>query len=271
MIQEEITPIVEYKNILLKRDDFFICGNVNGGKLRQAIALIEKNLDLIKEKYNSTIVCPCSIKSPQSAIISEVCKKYNLRCLIVCYKTDKPNKNLSIAQDNDAILVGTNSGYTSVIEGNAKKQKGFFINMGFNAEEIINSNVSQVKNIPNNLNYLVVPVGSAMNFISILIGLTKYNKNPEKIIGVYVGKDPKPTLKKYAHLIKKEYTLIKSDYSYGKEINIDDYFFDPIYEAKAYDWIKKNIDVNNNRVLMWVIGKRNLTYKLTKIKWTKIY
>ena len=43
----ELTPIENYKGILLKRDDYFTLKNVNGGKLRQAINLIYNNLDEI--------------------------------------------------------------------------------------------------------------------------------------------------------------------------------------------------------------------------------
>jgi 1-aminocyclopropane-1-carboxylate deaminase/D-cysteine desulfhydrase-like pyridoxal-dependent ACC family enzyme len=256
----KLTPIEKYGYLYLKRDDKFILGNVNGGKVRQAIYLIEKNLEEIKGKYNREVICSCSIKSPQSAIISEVCKKYGLKCKIVTYKTIKPNINLTIAKDNGAVLIQSPSGYTSVIESIAKKQSGFWINMGFASPKVIEANISQVKNLPEDLDYLVVPVGSAMNFISILKGLEEYGVVVKKgIIGIYVGKDPKPTLEKY--YFKNSYMLIKSKYSYGTYVNVNNYFFDPIYEAKTYKWIEENLDYKNNKVLLWVVGKRNLNYK----------
>lgn len=53
-------------------------------------------------------------------------------------------------------------------------------------------------------------------------------------------------------------------------LNIDNYFFDPIYEAKAYSWITHNIDLKVNKVLLWVVGKRNLEFKTQEIKYRTI-
>ena len=262
-----LTPIEKFKDIWLKRDDRFVLGNVNGGKLRQAIHLIETNLEEIKNHYNSEVICSCSIKSPQSAIISEVCKKYKLKCKIVSFKTDKPNRNLTIAQENGAELIPSPSGYTSVLESIARKHSGFWINMGFASEEVIEANIDQCENLPDDLDYLVVSVGSAMNFISILMGLEKFNKKPKHVYGVYVGKDPTPTLMRYYFL--PQFVLVKSPYSYGTELKFYESLFDPIYEAKAYDWILRNLDYKNNKVLFWVIGKRNLIIKPKKIRWSE--
>jgi len=268
MNKEELTPIEKYKGILLKRDDKFVYGNCNGGKLRQAFTLIEKNLERIIKYYDNTVVCSCSIKSPQSAIISEVCKFYGLKCKIVTFKTTKPNINLSIAQSNGAEICGTKIGWNSVIEFQTKNLDGFFTKMGFASEDIIESNIKQVENIPENLDYLIVSVGSAMNFISILKGVLLFNKKPKNIIGVYVGKSPVTELSKYHNL--PPYRLIKSHFSYGTALNIDNKFFDPIYEAKAYKWILENLDVNKDKILFWVVGKRNLTFKTQKINWKEV-
>ena len=40
-----LTPIEKFGVFWLKRDDKFVLGNVNGGKVRQALYLIEKNLE----------------------------------------------------------------------------------------------------------------------------------------------------------------------------------------------------------------------------------
>lgn len=269
---EEITPIEEYKGILLKRDDKFRIGNCNGGKLRQAIFLLSKNYEDIVKEHNNNVVCSCSIKSPQSAITATVCKMLNLNCNIVVYKTKIPNENLTIAQEEGANIYGIKSGYTSVVDSFAKTnfKKDFFTNMGFSSGEIIEANINQVSNIPDEIDYLVVTVGSAMNFISILKGIIKFNKKVKNIIGVYVGKNPLPNLQKYGRDIKLDYTLVKYDKSYGTWLNIDDNFFDPIYEAKAFDWINKNIDIKNNKVLLWIIGKRNLEIKTKEIEYKNI-
>ena len=268
---DSITPIEHYKDILLKRDDKFIIGEVNGGKLRQSIYLIKSNYKKIVEEHNSTVVCSVNLKSPQSAITSTVCKLFNLNCNIISYKTKLPNINLSIAQENGAHIYGFKTGHLNVLDIYVKKYfyNNFCINMGFSSKDVVGININQVKNIPENLDYLVIPVGSAMNFIDILKGIVKFKKNPKKIIGVYVGgtlRTINKNIKNYLD-VDIDYELIKYEKPYSTEVHIDNTFFDPIYEAKAYDWLLKNIDTQKNKVLLWVVGKRNLTFKPEIIKY----
>tara|TARA_Y100000310_G_C20625948_1_gene785883 strand:- start:60 stop:908 length:849 start_codon:yes stop_codon:yes gene_type:complete len=257
---------VKYKDIFLKCDDDFKLGYVNGGKLRQALTLIEKHLEEIKTQHNSVVVCPCSNKSPQSAIMSEVCKVYELKCKVVTYKTKKPNLNLSIAQFNGAKLYGTKVGWNSVIEARAKELGGFNIKMGFGSDDIIGANIEQVQNLPLDLDFLVVPVGSGYNFISIAKGLIKYNIKVGELIGVWIGKDPRNLISaKIKGLI--DYTLIKYPSQYSTSLTTYGTDFDEIYEAKAYDYIMKNLDYKKYKTLLWVIGKRNYNFQPTKLFW----
>lgn len=268
---EKLTPVEELNGILFKRDDRFKVGFVNGGKLRQAFILIEKNLSLIKEKYGGVVVSPCSNKSPQSAIMGVVCKHFGLKCKVVTFKTQKPNLPLAIAQENGAELYGTKVGWNSVIEARAKELGGFNIKMGFASEDVIEANIEQVKNIPEELEYLIVPVGSAYNFISILKGLERYDKKVEKIIGVYIGKEPFKTIEEnYKGNLKFE--LIKSPFSYSTSFSAYP-MLDEIYEAKAYKWAVDNLDFNpSKKSLFWVVGKRdyNFPFKDKKLVWKDI-
>jgi 1-aminocyclopropane-1-carboxylate deaminase/D-cysteine desulfhydrase-like pyridoxal-dependent ACC family enzyme len=259
-----ITPIEKYKDIYLKRDDLFILGSVCGGKLRQALRLIERNADEIEFGFENNVVCSCSNGSPQSAIISEVCKLYGYKAKIVTYRTNEPNRCLTIAQKNGAEIYGTNVGWNSVIESKAKQIFGFNIKMGFASEDIIEANIEQVRNIPDELDYLVVAVGSGYNFISILRGLKRYGKKVGRVIGVYVGKNPTEIIKKYAP--EEKYELIKYPTSYSTPCKKYGTDFDELYEAKAYDWLIKNLDVKNKKVLLWVIGKRNYDIVPEKIR-----
>ncbi len=52
-----LTPIEKYNNIYFKRDDKFApYGDVNGGKMRQTIALFEKYKDKIKNEHNNIVL-----------------------------------------------------------------------------------------------------------------------------------------------------------------------------------------------------------------------
>jgi len=266
-MNSDLTPIENFEGVLVKRDDYHSEGYVNGGKLRQAEYLIKNRLGVIKRSYHNTVVCYCSIDSPQSAIISQVAKKYGLRCIILCYKTERPNINLSIAQKNGAEIYGISSGYNSVLFNRAKEnfRKYYIVNMGFEGADVFSPIIEQVRNLPDDLDYLVIPVGSAMNFIGILKGLDRFNKFPKNIVGVYVGRKPHKIINKY-YYGSQVFSLVRYYKPYNNKVKIKP--FDPIYEAKAFDWIKKEIDVKKNKVLLWVVGVRNTNRNLIeKIKY----
>jgi 1-aminocyclopropane-1-carboxylate deaminase/D-cysteine desulfhydrase-like pyridoxal-dependent ACC family enzyme len=274
---EKLTPIEKYENILLKREDKFILKNVNGGKLRQALFLIYYNLNKIQKEHNNTVICCSSIKSPQSSIIASVCNLFNLKCNILTYKTEKANRNLTIAQEEEANIYGSKIGYQSVLEHYAKTkecfQNNFFVNFGFFANEVIKININQTNNLPKDLDYLVIPIGSSLNFISIIKGLIRNKNMPKEIIGVYVGRDPfkklTPLNFDINYLNKLNIRIIKAEERYGAEVNINNNFFDPIYEAKAYKYIEKNLN-KNKKILLWVIGKRNLVISPKKINYLEL-
>lgn len=265
-----ITPIERYEdNLWLKRDDLFVLENVNGGKLRQALYLIEKNKDIIQKKYKGVVVCSCSNGSPQSAILSVVCKYYNFKLRVVTYKTTKPNLCLTIAQKNGAELYGTRIGWNSVIEAKAKSLGGFYTKMGFADDDIVDANISQVQNIPKELDYLVIPFGSGYNFLSVINGLKIYKKKVDRVIGVVVGKKPSNRFESQMKAIY-DYTLVPYSSNYSTPCLKYKRDFDELYEAKAYDWIKKNLDIKNKKILLWVVGKRNYSIIPEKITFLDI-
>ena len=269
----KLTPVnnLNLNGLLFKRDDLFKLGYVNGGKLRQAIKLIEKNLEEIKTKHNGVVICPCSNKSPQSAIMAYVSQMFGLTCKIVTYKTLKPNLPLAIANYYGAEFYGASVGWNSVIEAKAKTLKGFNIKMGFGSEDIIEANISQVINIPEELEYLIVPVGSAFNFISILNGLERYNKKVENIIGVIIGKDPTKNIKEY-YKGGLDFKLVTSPFNYSHSL-LSYPYLDEVYEAKAYKWAIDNLKFNKaKKSLFWIVGKRDydFDYLNTKINWKSI-
>ena len=72
-------------------------------------------------------------------------------------------------------------------------------------------------------------------------------------------------------LRKLDYTIIKSEHPYGKKVVALNGLLDPIYEAKAYEWIIKNINLANNKVLLWIVGRRSDNSQLLKtIKYEEV-
>jgi len=137
--------------------------------------------------------------------------------------------------------------------------------MQTNPKEIFEATAEQVKNIPDELDNLIIPTGVAIQTSGILIGLKRFNKKVKRIVCVCVG----PTREKkidgyfkdvYNDDVKNyhpfEMVAHKSPYSKAMNFKIEGEYIDDIYEAKAYDWLLKNIDYKNEKTMMWLVGKR---------------
>ena len=163
-------------------------------------------------------------------------------------------------------------GYDSVLSARIKQikttKKLFHVKFGINLESdpdaIINSIANQVQNLPNDLDNLVIPTGSAITAGGILCGLKKYNIKPKKIIIVQIsGFDRRNTIRKILDLSNVEHPypqyqyVADKTYPYSKHLNVNlnnTENLDPVYEAKGYNWMIKNVDYKNEKTLFWIVG-----------------
>lgn len=264
-----LTPVEEYDGIYFKRDDKFSPYKdlpINGGKVRQAIALIEDNLDVIRNNYNNTVLTITSINSPQGIIISKVCKDYGIKVIIGVGATKTPEKHPLIkgAIANGAeVVILSKLGFNTALYAEAKRKYGdkyFIVLFGINAVKnknaILDTTANQVENIPD-VDKLIIPMGSALTTLGILHGITKFKKNIGKIIGVQIaGIDRSKVFFPTCKLHNFEQVLYKT-YPYSKHLEIkfnDTEYLDPVYEAKAYDWMRGNIDKLQGSKLFWIVG-----------------
>ena len=266
-----LTPVEEHNGILFKRDDLFApYGDVNGGKVRQTIKLIEK----YKPKG---VIAAVSVHSPTGPVISRVANHFNIPCIIAVGGTKEENLNtlpmMKLTRDWGAdIRIVAGHGMKSAVSGRMKviqKEMDYF-NLDFSKhifkdnKLMFDTNSYQVQNIPDELDVLVMSLGVGIQFSCVLKGLKKYNKKVKRIIGVQVGPDRRKLIDSYLNqdpLFEEpfdlEYELYqdKSAYSKPVEYNIGDFHLDDIYEGKAYKWLLENIDLNQ-KILLWCIGRR---------------
>lgn len=275
----ELTPVEEYNNILFKRDDKFEPWSdlpLNGGKVRQAISLIENNLDNIKLR-NNTIISATSVHSPQGVILAKVAKEYGLNCVLAIggVKNISNNPLMLKAQELGAkIEIVSSFGYNSVLFDKVKKYNGFLVAFGMNAKEHKNSIITpiakQVENIPE-IDNLVIPVGSAVTICGILEGIQIFNKNIKTVYGIQIAGynrmdviyNTLPFFRYYG--INLRFIPYKK-FQYSKWVNIkfnNTEYLDQIYEAKAFDWLlNSGIDLTKEKTLFWIIGN---TYNLRRM------
>ncbi len=264
-----LTPIDEYNGILFKRDDKFEPYTdlpINGGKVRQAIALIENNLEAIRTKYNNTVLTITSINSPQGLIISRVCKEYGVNVIVGVGATSTPEKHPlikgAIANGADVVVL-SKLGFNTALYAEAKRKYSgcflvlFGINVANNRNAILDTTANQVENIPDVLDYMIVPVGSALTLLGIFEGITKFKKTVGKIIGVQIAGINRSKVFFPACKLHNFNQVLYKKYPYSKHLEIkfnDTEYLDPVYEAKAYDWLMTNLDSLPGTKLFWIVG-----------------
>lgn len=281
----KLTPIEIYNKIYFKRDDYFRPFNdidINGGKVRQCILLINEMQNEIRTKYNSTVATACGMDSPQGLIVTYVAGLYGFKS-VCAYGTSRTAEalleNYKLAGEMKRfgadVRVVTKLGYDSVVYSALKKiqqtEPFYIIKFGLALENhqtaIIDSIANQVQNLPDELDNLIIPAGSCIHGSCILLGLKKYNKKVKNIYIVQVaGYDRTETISKIIYndnidLDIPEYNFIKyTKHQYHHKLKTkitDEFVLDNIYESKAYDWLLDNIDYKNEKTLFWVVGNCN--------------
>ena len=281
----ELTPIEEHKGYLVKRDDLFNLGGVSGGKVRQCSKLVYDNIDHIQNDCNGGILTAAGIPSPQSCITSAVAKYFGLKCLITIphypdHIRDSYRVNASLSQKFGAKVYGVGNPNISGPELDAKKlvgETGYFqIKFGMNGKQVMETIAQQVKNIPDCVETVVGIAGSGLSMLGVALGCKLYNKNVKTIhpvaLSSYVYKNKKMWYDRLSPNDKfdGDFKVVQSEYPYQHKLKLDESLpLDQTYEAKAWDWMVKNLEPSE-MVLFWDVGIKeyDLDY-IEPIKWHK--
>ena len=279
----QLTPVEEYDGILYKRDDKFMPFDdvpITGGKVRQCLSLLERNYDYIKDHCDSLVATATSVNSPQGIVVARSAREFGFNSLIVFGGT-----NARTLMQNPMVKwvhycgsefdLKCKLGYDGVLNSRIRDiketRKLFHVKFGINLENdpdsIINSVAHQVQNLPEDIDNLIIPTGSAITAGGILCGLIKYPKiKPKRVIIVQIsGYDRQDTLHRIFramsmdHMPVPEYEYVADKtYSYSRQLkirlNTRGEYHDPVYEAKAYDWMIKNVNYKNEKTLFWIVG-----------------
>jgi len=290
----ELTPIEQHGDMLFKRDDLFRPFKdmpLNGGKVRQALSLVYNNLDTIREEHDGIIATASSVHSPQGIIISRIANEFDLKAVLGIGTLEKDiNKNcekhynLSVMRDMGCeIRIVAGTGYDSVIHSRLKKMypDAFIISFGMNYKNdknsIIDCIANQTKNLPKDLDNLIIPVGSSMTACGILNGLLENNISVKNIYLIQIaGYDRFDKMKNilqdvnYENFIifnksgteintiikAKIHNLSSKDFPYTKwlKMKIDnELFLDGRYESKVLYYCKNTLKLKG-KSLFWIVG-----------------
>jgi 1-aminocyclopropane-1-carboxylate deaminase/D-cysteine desulfhydrase-like pyridoxal-dependent ACC family enzyme len=291
----DLTPVEKHGVYWFKRDDKFHPFDdspINGGKVRQCIFLLGDNKDYIEKNCNGVVATASSVHSPQALIVTRVAQEFGFKTVVgigVLEPEEAVRKHpimKSVENLGGTIIKLAGTGFNSTLYARlkemAKKENYFIVQFGINLKEnvpaIMGSTAKQVKNLPNRLDNLVIPVGSGITMSGILRGLREYKKRVRRIIGIQIaGVDRRKTIDSlmprieavpgFPLLLSKvnipyEFYMIKGvPYATMERVTIKDdeedeeFTLDPIYEAKAFKYMVKHLKLDeDDKTLFWIVG-----------------
>jgi len=278
----ELSPIEKHGEIWFKREDLFKPFSdfeISGGKVRQCYALVEQNKELIKKEYNSTLITAASIHSPQSPIVARVAKEFGFKSIVgigntTVEKAVKENKALQYSEEFGAevVLLSKTQAFNNVLYSRlntlVEETPMFKILFGYhiesNKESIVDIIAEQVSNIPDEINTLVVNLGSAVSFVGIMTGILKYERDFRVIAIQPFGYDRTKFIDEGIEHMRWEYDYEyhQGNYPYHKKVPAvisDTLELDTVYESKAYHMMldENIVDPKKENVCYWVIGNAN--------------
>ena len=254
----ELSPVELHNGIYIKRNDKLKIYDVNGGKSQGAYFLIQD----AKKKGFAGVATVGSRFSPQCDIVSNICENEDIQCRLFMPKAKQETDVIKkIKTRKNSVIDFVPYGYTSNLIFNAsnfcKQNNFYFIPFGMKCLENINVVAKQCENIPANIKRIVVPVGSGVTLCGVLTGLMNFGRYDIEVLGIQTGADSTKFI--YRHLplmneIRFHLKFYKPElkpavrYSETVHAEIDGIVLNERYEAKCYDFLKKDD-------LFWVVGK----------------
>ncbi|AUR97898.1 tryptophan synthase beta subunit-like PLP-dependent enzyme [Vibrio phage 1.244.A._10N.261.54.C3] len=218
----------EGRKMWFKREDLFAplgAGGINGSKLRQALYLMEQHL---ANGGSPDVASASVIGSPQLFMSAALAKHFGGKTWSVLGVTT-PDKCIKHEMIKSASWFGVEwsfcgSGFNSALQPFCLElkdkfcPKGLYVQYGITLDHKVESAKAiadfhkvgghQVKNIPDHIETLVLPFGSANSATSFFTGLAMYPKpNLKKIVLIGIGPNKLEWLDKRLSMIGEELNL----------------------------------------------------------------
>lgn len=245
-----LTPVERHGNIWIKRDDRFVLAGQAGGKVRTCWAMATA-------PGAAGLVTASARTSPQQLIVASIAERLGLPCRLHVPASKAYSDTLVKAVALGAEIIEHRPGYNSVIVARAKldavAQDWTYIPFGMECQEAVRQTSSQVQNIPQGPQRIVMPVGSGMSLAGVLTGMVAAGIDLP-VLGVVVGAEPTRRLDTYAPWNWRELVeLVPAgmDYHTPAPVTVLGHLgLDSYYEAKCLPHLRPGD-------LFWVVGNRN--------------
>ncbi len=264
--------------MLFKREDLYApfgAGEVNGGKLRQCMLLADK----VRRDYDGLITC-CSIHSPQAPITAAAAKAFGMRCQVF-YGGTKPETLKRMPMPRLAMRYGAKvsiiakSGRSNILYNRATKlknntkNKDYIVLYGINLQEhediLLGAVAAQVRNIPDEIENLVMTCGSGITAIGVISGIKQYRKNVRNIHLVATGPDRQKLIHSMLQKHGADRAIHYHDLFHMHGFSYEEPFYSvwggiklhPNYEAKTMAWFAQS-GLKPEDTLFWITGAEPL-------------
>ena len=276
-----LTPVQRVDGMYFKREDLyqpFGAGEVNGGKLRQCMLLVNK----IHRDYEGVVTC-CSIHSPQAPITAATARAFGMKCTVL-YGGTKPETLRALPMPRLSMKYGAEvkiaarSGRSNILYYIAKNLKrikehrDYIILYGINLQEhediLLGAVAAQTRNLPDEIENLVMTCGSGITAIGVISGLKQYGKKVKHVHLVATAPDRQKlihgTLQKYGADREIEYHDLFHTRGFSYEQPFRSVWggirLHPNYEAKTMAWFAKS-GLRPEDTLFWITGAEPLAGK----------
>lgn len=276
-----LTPVQRVDGMYFKREDLyqpFGAGEVNGGKLRQCMLLVNK----IHRDYEGVVTC-CSIHSPQAPITAATARAFGMKCTVL-YGGTKPETLRALPMPRLSMKYGAEvkiaarSGRSNILYYIAKNLKrikehrDYIILYGINLQEhediLLGAVAAQTRNLPDEIENLVMTCGSGITAIGVIAGLKQYGKKVKHVHLVATAPDRQKlihgTLQKYGADWEIEYHDLFHTRGFSYEQPFRSVWggirLHPNYEAKTMAWFAKS-GLRPEDTLFWITGAEPLAGK----------
>jgi 1-aminocyclopropane-1-carboxylate deaminase/D-cysteine desulfhydrase-like pyridoxal-dependent ACC family enzyme len=277
----ELTPVELHDGRWYKRDDLFVPFDdvpISGGKVRQAMLLLGSKRDEIVERYGGVVLTATGVHSPQGLIIARVARSLDLDCVLFVGATTLGSALTKHAMLRRATVAGATIdcsarlGYETTLAAAARRWReahggdGYVVRFGINLDDapeaIVESTAAQVANLPADVEQIVVPVGAGITAAGIIIG-AHWRRPQARVVCVQIsGYDRRDTIDAILEgwldgepASHYDWHVIEGvPYAKLVQRTIDGIALDPIYEAKAHDYMLAQLDLDDATTCFWLVG-----------------
>lgn len=280
-----LTPWELRGGVWFKREDYFAplgYGGPNGSKMRQLIWYINRY-----RTGKSHILTGASVQSPQLSMSAIVGAHYGLPARQVVYskpETVLTHENPRIAAGFGAVFEYARGPYNPILQrqvADLTQDKSLVVEYGitvpheaYPAEDVRKFHevgANQVRNLPEQVERLIVPAGSCNSLTSVLLGLSRDSKNLKELFTLGIGPSKQDWMRARLKIMGvnpdempfkwRHFSLHDSGYSaYSDKFKGENWQgidFHPTYEGKMIRWLKANdlmFDCPDDRTGFWIVG-----------------